>query len=137
MRVSGAFRGLGPLLLVAGATLAGAVGERRPTSQVSAERVRDHVFYLASDRLEGRDTGSEGHAAAMRYVERELIDHGAAPLFATGKAPGVVESERHSFLQDFAMRGVTVGREGALLVHRGRETLATARRIPGHRGSGR
>ena len=59
-----------PTLLVAG-------NERAP----DAERWWSHVVFLAEDRLEGRDTGSEGHGRAAEYVAREFERIG---LKATG-----------------------------------------------------
>lgn len=45
----------------------------------SAEAIRAHVTFLADDRLEGRDTGSAGHAAAARYVARQFEAIGLKP----------------------------------------------------------
>ena len=36
------------------------------------ERIRAHVEFLASDALEGRDTGSRGHQIAANYVAAEF-----------------------------------------------------------------
>jgi len=38
----------------------------------SAERLRGHVTYLASDKLEGRRTGSQGARLAAEYIVREF-----------------------------------------------------------------
>ena len=48
------------------------------------ERLRAHVTYLASDRLEGRRTGTRGAEEAARYVAREFLRLGLAP---GGNAP--------------------------------------------------
>lgn len=42
------------------------------TSGPSVERLRAHIEYLASDKLEGRRTGSEGAKAAAEYIAREF-----------------------------------------------------------------
>jgi Zn-dependent M28 family amino/carboxypeptidase len=44
-----------------------------------ADRVRAHVEFLASDLLEGRDTGSRGHRIAANYVASEFRGLGLRP----------------------------------------------------------
>jgi hypothetical protein len=44
-----------------------------------------HIEYLASDDLKGRDTGSEGHLKAARYVAGEMERYGLKP--ASCRAP--------------------------------------------------
>ena len=44
-----------------------------------AERLRAHVTYLASDKLEGRRTGTSGADEAARYVAEEFKRLGLAP----------------------------------------------------------
>ncbi|MEO6581849.1 MAG: M28 family peptidase [Sphingomicrobium sp.] len=44
--------------------------------RLSADRIHAHVQYLASDQLEGRDTGSRGHAMAARYVASQFAAMG-------------------------------------------------------------
>ena len=41
---------------------------------------RAHVTYLASDRLEGRDTGSMGELLASEYISGQLARSGVRPL---------------------------------------------------------
>ncbi len=40
--------------------------------QLAADRIHGHVQFLASDELEGRDTGSRGHAIAAQYVASQF-----------------------------------------------------------------
>jgi hypothetical protein len=47
--------------------------------QVSAERFKAHVTYLADDRLEGRKTGTQGHEMAADYIAGELAAMGVRP----------------------------------------------------------
>ncbi|MGE0708312.1 MAG: M20/M25/M40 family metallo-hydrolase [Planctomycetota bacterium] len=68
-------------LLLAGAALALA-GER--SAQVTESELTDHVRYLASDQLEGRDTGSKGERAAGEYISRELASYGLKPAGEDG-----------------------------------------------------
>ena len=47
--------------------------------QAAANRIRGHVQFLASDELEGRDTGSRGHAVAAQYVAAQFTSLGLKP----------------------------------------------------------
>ncbi|HEU4412766.1 MAG TPA: M28 family metallopeptidase [Polyangiaceae bacterium] len=49
-----------------------------------AQRWWSHVEYLASDALEGRNTGSPGHAKAAAYVAQKLAEAGAEPAGVEG-----------------------------------------------------
>ena len=46
------------------------------------ERWWSHVKFLADDKLEGRNTGSEGHRVAARYVAEEQEGSAVARRFA-------------------------------------------------------
>src|SRR5258707_14922902 len=43
-----------------------------------------HIEYLASDDLEGRNTGSEGHLKAARYIAGEFERSGLKPAGTSG-----------------------------------------------------
>jgi len=45
------------------------------TAQTATE-LETHVTYLASDELQGRDTGSEGYAKAAKYVYEQCKEYG-------------------------------------------------------------
>ena len=47
--------------------------------QAAADRIHGHVQFLASDELEGRDTGSRGHAVAAQYVAAQFTGLGLKP----------------------------------------------------------
>ncbi len=47
--------------------------------QLAAQRIHGHVRFLASDDLEGRDTGSRGHTIAARYVASQFTALGLKP----------------------------------------------------------
>jgi hypothetical protein len=49
-----------------------------------ADRWWSHVLFLADDRLEGRETGSEGHRHAARYVAEQFERAGLTPGGSTG-----------------------------------------------------
>ena len=50
-----------------------------PADEAAADRVRGHVQFLASDELEGRDTGSRGFAVAAQYVAAQFTSLGLKP----------------------------------------------------------
>ena len=56
-------------------------GTARATA-AALDRVREHVYFLASDEMRGRASGSPEYEQAARYVESHLEDFGLAPLFA-------------------------------------------------------
>ena len=55
-------------------------------SDFTAEGKRwwSHIQYLASDDLQGRDTGSEGHLKAARYIAAEFERSGLKPAGTSG-----------------------------------------------------
>lgn len=52
--------------------------------KTEAERWWAHVVFLADDKLEGRNTGSEGYKTAARYVATEFERNGISPAGAKG-----------------------------------------------------
>ena len=61
------------------ALLIGAAPADRSAEHAAAQRIRAHVEFLASDLLEGRDTGSHGHEIAANYVASEFRQLGLTP----------------------------------------------------------
>jgi hypothetical protein len=51
---------------------------------LSAERMLDHVQYLAKDELAGRESGEPGADSAAAYIETRLKEYGLTPLFDDG-----------------------------------------------------
>lgn len=51
--------------------------------KVSAGDVRETLEFLASDELEGRDSGSPGIEKAAQYIEEVFADHGVKPYFSS------------------------------------------------------
>jgi Zn-dependent M28 family amino/carboxypeptidase len=72
-----------PVCLFATALTAGVVVASR-AAQEDAERWWAHVKYLASDELEGRNAGSEGHRKAAAYVAAQFKAVGLAPAGTSG-----------------------------------------------------
>ena len=46
---------------------------------VSEERIRKHVEFLASDKLEGRRAGTPAEAEAAKYIAKEFRSYGLEP----------------------------------------------------------
>ncbi|WJG09501.1 M28 family peptidase [Aliiglaciecola sp. LCG003] len=47
--------------------------------QAQINRLQAHLYFLADDLLTGRDTGSEGHEIASKYIESEFKKYGLQP----------------------------------------------------------
>ncbi|HEY6121960.1 MAG TPA: M20/M25/M40 family metallo-hydrolase [Pyrinomonadaceae bacterium] len=77
------------------------------TTAPSAERLREHVAYLASDALEGRRTGSPGATAAANYIAEEFSKLGLLPI---NPAPPKSKKDLSRFMQPFPyIAGVKLG----------------------------
>src|SRR5678815_3288159 len=50
-----------------------------PSADFSADRFKAHVTFLADDLLEGRETGTRGHAIAARYIAAQFAVMGIKP----------------------------------------------------------
>ncbi|HKR59226.1 MAG TPA: hypothetical protein VJS64_05790, partial [Pyrinomonadaceae bacterium] len=74
----------------------------------SPERLRAHVTYLASDKLEGRRTGTPGASAAADYIASEFARLGLKPVATAGKA-------KNKFFQPFPyVAGIQLGKGNEL-----------------------
>lgn len=51
---------------------------------LTANELRNHIQYLASDALEGRMTGSQGDSLAAVYIKKQLSGYGLVPLSGDG-----------------------------------------------------
>src|SRR5215216_6508504 len=100
-------------LLLALALLApGALAQTSAKPAVpDAERLRAHVSYLASDKLEGRRTGTPGAEEAALYVAREFMRYRLSP---GGNTPTDDLTER-SYMREFSyVGGVELGKGNAM-----------------------
>lgn len=68
-----------PLSLMLAAAAPSPSVDRVKSEQAAADRIRGHVQFLASDELEGRDTGSRGYAVAAAYVAAQFASLGLKP----------------------------------------------------------
>lgn len=105
-------------LILAIAFSAFAQQRRANESEPSVERLRAHVSYLASDKLEGRRTGSVGANAAAEYIAGEFARYGLRRSIGRD-LPGMSILEADSprrYMQEFPfVAGVDLGRNNSML----------------------
>ena len=65
-------------------SLAGSAASQPATPDVSADRLRAHVEFLADDLLEGRDAGTRGYDLAAHYVATQYRALGLTPAGSGG-----------------------------------------------------
>jgi Zn-dependent M28 family amino/carboxypeptidase len=84
----------------------------------NVERLRAHINYLASDKLEGRRTGSEGANLAAEYIAKEFSRYGLQRSIGWD-TPGMSILEADSpnrYLQKFPyVAGVDLGNKNSLI----------------------
>jgi Zn-dependent M28 family amino/carboxypeptidase len=111
------FRKLINLSLVTTLAFAVAVAQRPTVSPPSVERIREHVTYLASDRLAGRRTGTPGASDAANYIAAEFKRLGLKPVpreVSLSRTRGAV-GYYDSYLQPFPyVAGVELGKANGL-----------------------
>src|SRR5918911_722801 len=87
-------------------------------SAPSVERLRAHVTYLASDKLEGRRTGNAGANMAAEYIAKEFSRYGLRRSIGYD-TPGmsVLEADSpHRYMQEFPfIAGVELGKNNSML----------------------
>jgi Zn-dependent M28 family amino/carboxypeptidase len=78
-----------------------------PLESITQAELRDHIHYLASDFLEGRDTGTEGYMLAAHY--------GAILFAAAGLEPLLTDSSgAPTYFQEIAFESAKVGGASAM-----------------------
>ncbi len=83
----------------------------------SVERLRTHINYLASDKLEGRRTGSDGANLAAEYIAREFARYGLQRSIGYDTAGmSILEADSpNRYLQKFPyVAGVDLGANNTL-----------------------
>ena len=56
-------------------------GDKDNNPDITVSEIKSHIEYLASDKLEGRFTGSEGCEEAADYISDEFKNYGLKPLY--------------------------------------------------------
>src|SRR6266576_5998583 len=96
-----------------------AVFAQQPASAPSVERLRTHINYLASDKLEGRRTGSEGANLAAEYIAKEFSRYGLQRSIGYDtQGMSILEADSpNRYLQKFPyVAGVELGSGNSLLI---------------------
>jgi Zn-dependent M28 family amino/carboxypeptidase len=83
-----------------------------PVPEISPDRIKAAVAYLASDRLEGRGPGSRGEFLTTEYLATEFKKAGLAPL-----------GERGTYFQPVPLVRVVTSPNSTLRVVKGQATL--------------
>src|SRR5207245_3050336 len=101
------------LLLVASFLASALPGQAADSaSEVSAARIKAHVAYLASDRLEGRGPGTRGEFLATEYIATEFKKAGLKPI-----------GERGTYFQPVPLVRVVTSPKSTLQAVKGETTL--------------
>lgn len=107
-------------LLIIVSLVTSTLAQQSPGSAPSVERLRDHIHYLASDRLSGRKTGSLGANVAAEYIAREFARLGLRRSVGFDTA-GMSIREADSpnrYLQKFPyVAGVELGKRNTLTLN--------------------
>ncbi len=108
-----------PLFLILAIAFSAFAQQRRANeAEPRLERLRAHVSYLASDKLEGRRTGSAGANAAAEYIAGEFARYGLRRSIGRD-LPGMSILEADSprrYMQEFPfVAGVELGRDNSML----------------------
>ena len=67
----------------------------------SVDKLREHVTYLASDKLEGRRTGTAGSNAAAEYIAGEFSKLRLQPFAPSMKSTRQSDATMNNYRQDF------------------------------------
>src|SRR5205085_1411223 len=107
------------LLVLVCAASARAQTASTQSDEPSAERLRAVVTYLASDKLEGRRTGTPGAEAAAQYIADEFkrigLRPGAAVEVVSGTGPNRFKGQAPIYYQSFPyIAGVSLGQTSAM-----------------------
>jgi Zn-dependent M28 family amino/carboxypeptidase len=91
-------------------TFVGAEGDSVP--EISPERIKAHVAFLASDRLEGRGPGTRGEFLATEYITAEFKEVGLKPI-----------GERGTYFQSVPLLRVVTSPKSTLRAVKGDTTI--------------
>ena len=114
-----------PILIIV-LTSAGLIAQQQTATQPdpSVARLQQHIFYLASDALNGRRTGTQGANDAAHYIAGEFSRLGLRPALQRAAASRRLSVAMNQYLQSFPyVAGVELGRSNDLKI--GESSLRT------------
>jgi aminopeptidase YwaD len=102
-----------------------ALSQQSTAPAPSVDRLREHVTYLASEKLEGRRTGSPGSYAATNYIAREFSRLGLKPYLPSWQSTNQTGAR---YLQHFPyVAGVELGKTNTLAIRNSNGTATSFR----------
>ena len=107
-----------PILIIV-LTSAGLIAQQQTATQPdpSVARLQQHIFYLASDALNGRRTGTQGANDAAHYIAGEFSRLGLRPALQRAGASRRLSVAMTQYLQSFPyVAGVELGRSNDLKI---------------------
>jgi len=66
---------IGGALVLSAGILSGYLQVQNAVDSITEAEIRDHIFFLASDALRGRDTGDTGYEIAAGYAASQFLAH--------------------------------------------------------------
>src|SRR5688500_14146435 len=98
------------IMLAFSVVLAQSTTTTRPTPSV--DRLREHVTYLASDKLTGRRTGTTGANEAAQYIAEQFAKLGLRPGGQPSGSGKSKTTDWRQYLQPFPyVAGVELGKD--------------------------
>lgn len=99
------------------------VGLKSYAQEIEAKNLKEHVYFLASDKMKGRGTGSKQNLKAAKYIERKFKTYQLKPLGEEGyfqsfdtkirkvKVPDSIRPARNviGFLDNNASKTIIIG----------------------------
>ena len=76
---------------------------------ITIDELRDHIYYLASDELEGRFPGTSGFEKSLEYVVTQLRQAGLSPIYKTNDS-------KLSFHQDMMLNKYSPGPDNKITI---------------------
>ena len=76
---------------------------------ITIAELRDHMFYLASDELEGRQTGTPGYDKAVQYVVSQMRQAGLSPV-------SLNKNSASSYYQEFSIDKYSPGQNNSISI---------------------
>ncbi|MFC2161518.1 M28 family peptidase [Acidobacteriota bacterium] len=71
---------IGVALFLSASILSGDIQVQNAVDSITEAEIRDHIYFLASDALRGRDTGDTGYEIAAEYAASQFMAAGVRPL---------------------------------------------------------
>jgi len=102
-------------LLLSAAILSGDLQAQNAVDSITEAEIRDHIYFLASDALRGRDTGDTGYEIAAGYVASQFLAAGVHPLIPD-------EDSNPGYLQLLNMTKLSFGPENTVSLRDGRDS---------------